>query len=313
MAVPPEQLGYDGTVFMLAMDHRGSFRRMLGIGPEPTAEQHARLRDAKRLVWEGLEAALEQGAPRESCGLLVDEEMGAGVAREAAEAGVDVAMPVEASGRDVFEFEYGEDFGEHIERFDPTFSKVLVRWNPSDPPEDKQAQGERLARLGDWLHERGRLFLFELLVPASDLDLARVDGDEDRYDRELRPDLTMEAIEEIRSRGVEPDIWKIEGLDRGEDCERLGGLVRSGGRDRVAAVILGRGSDDSRVDHWLTMGAPVEAYQGFAIGRSIWRDEVAAYAAGDRSRDEAAAGVSDRFRRFIDVYQQAASQPEEES
>ena len=45
-------------------------------------------------------------------------------AREALAAGYVVAMPVERSGAD--EFEYGDEFREHIAAFDPTFSKVLV-------------------------------------------------------------------------------------------------------------------------------------------------------------------------------------------
>ena len=40
------------------------------------------------------------------------------------------ACPAEKSGQDEFDFEYGEDFARHIEAFDPTFCKVLVRYNP---------------------------------------------------------------------------------------------------------------------------------------------------------------------------------------
>lgn len=299
-------LGYDGTLFILAFDHRGSFKKKFGVGADPTAEEYGRLRDAKKLVYEGFVAAVEEGAPRDQVGVLVDEEMGADVARDAHAQGYRFAMPVEASGKDVFEFEFGDEFGKHIEDFDPTFSKVLVRWNPGDPQAEKQAQGERLARLSDWLHERDRRFLFELLVPALDGDLAQVDGDKDRYDVEVRPDLTIAAIEEIQAAGIEPDIWKIEGLDRQEDCERLAETIRRGpGREGVIAVVLGRGADDAKVDHWLRMGAPVEAYRGFAIGRSIWSEGVEGFVAGTMSREEAAASISSKFRRFIDVYRDA--------
>lgn len=298
-------LGYDGTLFILAFDHRGSFKRMFDVSSDPTEEEYAQLRDAKQLVWEGFQRALDKGAPSDQAGILVDEEMGAEIAREAAERGVQFAMPVEASGKPVFEFEYGEDFGAHIEDFDPTFSKVLVRWNPGDPDDEKQTQGARLARLGEWLHDHDRTFLFELLVPATDGDLARVDGDEDRYDREIRPDLTIEAIREIQGHGVEPDIWKIEGLDRQEDCQRLGETIRRDGRDNVIAIVLGRGADTERVEHWLRMGAPVDAYNGFAIGRSIWRDQVKAFVAGEKSRDEAANEIGATVKHFYDVYRGA--------
>lgn len=299
-------LGYQGRLYILAFDHRGSFKRMFGVGADPTSEQKKRLESAKQLVWAGVRQALDDGAPKESVGVLVDEEMGAHVAREARDLGVKLAMPVEASGQAVFDFEYGEDFGTHIEEFDPDFSKVLVRWNPDDRTEDKQVQGERLRRLGTWLHDNGRKFLFELLVPASDAQSALVGGDSTAYDTEARPYLTLQAIDEIVAAGVEPDIWKIEGLDRPRSCELLADLIRRDGRDEVAAVVLGRGADDAKVDHWLATGAPVDGYSGFAIGRSIWSKEVGAWNDGDLEEAEAASRISANFRRFIDVYEAAS-------
>ena len=298
-------LGYDGRLYILAFDHRGSFKKMFGVGADATPEQMERLQAAKRLVWDGVRAALDEGAPKDAVGVLVDEEMGAAVAREAKDLVVLLAMPVEASGQPVFDFEYGDDFGSHIEAFDPDFSKVLVRWNPADSDEDKATQGERLKRLGDWLHESGRKFLFELLVPASSEQLALAGGDTAAYDTEMRPHLTLGAIREILDAGVEPDIWKIEGLDRRLSCELLADLVRSDGRDGVVAVVLGRGADDAKVDHWLTQGAPVPGYSGFAIGRSIWSSEVKAWSEGTMEPEAAAAGIAANFRRFIDVYEGA--------
>jgi myo-inositol catabolism protein IolC len=298
-------LGYDGTLFILAFDHRGSFKKMFGVGAEATAEQEETLRDAKKLVWEGFLKALDLGAPADMAGVLMDEEMGADVARAAKERGVQFAMPVEKSGQNVFDFEYGDDFGAHIEAFDPTFSKVLVRWNPGDSQAEKDEQAPRLKRLGDWLHDHGRTYLFELLVPATEADLAKVDGDKHRYDTELRPDLTIQTIQEIQAAGIEPDIWKIEGLDERSDCERLAQTIRADGRDGVVAVVLGRGADDSAVDHWLRQGAPVDGYAGFAIGRSIWTSGVEGFVSGDKSREEAAEEIGRKFKRFIDVYQAA--------
>ena len=163
-------------------------------------------------------------------------------------------MPVEKSGQKEFDFEYGEDFGAHIERYDPDFSKVLVRYNPDGDAEMNRRQAERLRRLSEWLHEHDRKFLFELLVPAEERQLASVDGDSDRYDAELRPELMRRAIAELQDAGVEADIWKIEGVDERADCERIAAQCRAGGRDGVVCVVLGRGADDDKVDHWLRQG-----------------------------------------------------------
>jgi myo-inositol catabolism protein IolC len=297
-------LGYDGDLFLLAFDHRGSFKsKMFGI-EEASAADTARLSSAKRLVWEGFEAAMAMGVPA-GAGVLVDEEMGADVARAARRAGVPFAMPVEKSGQDLFDFEYGEDFGAHIEEFDPTFAKVLVRWNPEDDPATKVLQAERLASLGTWLHDRGRKFLFELLVPASSRQKELVADDIDAYDRQIRPALMLETIEELRAAGVEPDIWKIEGIDAPDDCRLVADLARAGGRDRVACVVLGRGADEARVDHWLSAAAPVPGYTGFAIGRSIWWEAVAGWRDERIAAADAASLIGETYRRFIDVYQAA--------
>jgi myo-inositol catabolism protein IolC len=220
-----------------------------------------------------------------------------------------LAMPVEKSGQDEFDFEYGEDFGAHIEAFDPDFAKVLVRFNPEGDREMNGRQVERLRRLADWLHERDRKFLFELLVPAEDAQLAKVGGDSGRYDAELRPELMRRTIEELQNAGVEADIWKIEGIDTQEDCEKIAATSRRGGRDGVICVVLGRGADDAKVEHWLRQGAPVEGYAGFAIGRTIWWDALKDFLDGSLSREEATQTVAEKYLRFVAVYKEAERQP----
>ena len=296
-------LGYEGDLYILAFDHRGSFqKKMFGIQGDPSPEETNTIIDAKRLIFEGFLKALDEGAPKDAAGILVDEQFGTDVVREAKSKGLLFAMPVEKSGQNEFDFQYGDDFGKHIEDLDPAFSKVLVRYNPDGDQEMNKRQSERLKRLGDWLHDNNRKYLFELLVPAEDDQLESVGGDEDRYDKELRPDLMLRAVEEIQAAGIEPDIWKIEGLDKREDCERIAEATRRDGRDNVVCVVLGRGANDDAVDHWLRMGAGVPGYVGLAIGRSIWWDSLKGYLDGGISREDAAAQISKNYRRFIDVY-----------
>jgi myo-inositol catabolism protein IolC len=250
-----------------------------------------------------MQRALASGVDLAGAGVLVDEQFGAEVARDAKGDGLLLAMPIERSGQDEFDFEYGEEFGAHIEAFDPDFSKVLVRYNPEADAEMNARQTARLSRLGDWLHERDRRFLFELLVPAEPHQLASVGGDAGRYDVEVRPDLMRRAILELQAAGVEPDIWKIEGIDRREDCERIARTARGGGRDGVVCVVLGRGADDDAVDRWLRSGSGVPGYVGFAIGRSIWWDPLKAYVDGAAPRSEAAERIGANYRRFVQVYE----------
>ena len=296
-------LGYDKKIYIMAFDHRGSFIKLFGLSGPPTAEDTARIRDGKMLIFEGLQRAIADGAPREYAGVLVDEQFGADVARKAKAEGYPLAMPVEKSGQDEFDFEYGEDFGRHIEDFDPTFSKVLVRSNPDWDPEINHRQFARLKRLSDWLHDHGRRFLYELLVPATPEQLAGAGGDASRYDTELRPKLMLRSIEETQDFGIEPDIWKIEGIDSSETCAEIAALVKRDGRESVGCVVLGRGADDAAVEAWLRAGAKVPGYLGFAIGRTIFNASVKGVAAGTMPRSEATRLISEKYRHFIDVYE----------
>jgi myo-inositol catabolism protein IolC len=302
-------LGYDGKLYILAFDHRGSFqKKMFGIQGDPTPEETERIADAKRLIFEGMELAVQRGVDASATGVLVDEQFGSDIPRRAKEQNLVLAMPVEKSGQDEFDFQYGEEFGEHIASYDVDFAKVLVRYNPEGDAETNERQLGRLKRLADWLHANDRKFLFELLVPAEPAQLESVGGDTDRYDAELRPKLMKQAIKNIQEYGIEVDVWKIEGVDAREDAEALAEQTRSGeGREGVVCVLLGRGASDEKVDQWLRVAAPVEGFVGFAIGRSIWWDALKAFLDGDLQRGAAAERVSDKYLRFVRVYEEAES------
>jgi 5-dehydro-2-deoxygluconokinase len=298
-------LGYDGKLYILAFDHRGSFqKKMFGIQGDPTHEEIETISDAKRLIFEGMLEAVKRGAEAGATGVLVDEQFGSDIPGRAREQGLQLAMPVEKSGQNEFDFEYGQDFGAHIEQFPTDFSKVLVRYNPDDPDtEMNRRQLGRLKELADWLHDHNRKFLFELLVPATDDQMSSVDGDTDRYDAELRPELMRRAIEDIQNAGVEVDVWKIEGVDERDDAAILAEQARSGpGREGVTCVLLGRGASTEKVEHWLRQAAPVEGFIGFAIGRSIWWDPLKGFLGQELEREAAASQIAENYLHFVQVY-----------
>jgi len=298
-------LGYDGKLYILAFDHRGSFqKKMFGIEGDPTPDETETIADAKRLIFEGVLEAVRRGAEPGATGVLVAEQFGSDIPRRSREHGLTLAMPVEKSGQTEFDFDYGEDFGAHIETFDPAFSKVLVRYNPEDDPVLNERQLGRLKRLSDWLHGNGRKFLFELLVPATDEQLASFEGETDRYDAELRPELMRRTIEEIQNAGIEVDVWKIEGVDESEDAAMLARQTRSrDGCGGVACVLLGRGASTAKVEQWLEAAAPIDGFIGFAIGRSIWWDALKAFLAEELERDAAASQIAENYLHFVQVYE----------
>jgi myo-inositol catabolism protein IolC len=298
--------GYDGKLYMLAFDHRGSFQKdMFRIAGDPTPEEIEAICDVKRLIFEGALEAVAQGADASKTGILVDEEFGSDIPARAQEHGLKLATAVERSGQREFDFEYGEDFGAHIERLHPDFSKVLVRYNPEDDDEElNEHQRQRLKTLSDWLGEHERKLLFELLVPATPAQLERAGGDARRYDSDLRPELTRATIQELQDYGVEVDVWKIEGVERRSDAAMIAEQARSGpGREDVVCIVLGRAGSDEQVDHWLREAAPVEGFVGFAIGRSIWWGALRAFLHQSLPREQARDQIAGNLLRFIDVYE----------
>jgi myo-inositol catabolism protein IolC len=301
--------GYGRPLYILPFDHRDSFeRRMFGWTAPFSQAQIEEIATAKRVIYDGFQSALAAGVPREKSGILVDEQFGTALLRDAAAEGVVTACPAEKSGQHEFDFEYGEDFAKHIESIRPTFCKVLVRYNPEGDRVMNQRQAGRLRQLSDYLarSERSR-FMFELLVPAEKAQLDKLRGDNRAYERELRPRLMVGAIEELQGLGVEPDVWKVEGLERREDYERIVAAARSDGRVSVGCIILGRGQGDAKVREWLTTAAGVSGFIGFAVGRTVFWDPVADWRARKVTRKTAVDEIARRYREFVTVFESASS------
>ena len=300
-------IGYDKPLYIQPFDHRGSFQtKMFGWKGTLTGEQTAEIAAAKQVIYDGFKDAVAAGVPKEKAGILVDEQFGAAILRDAKAHGYITACPAEKSGQDEFDFEYGEEFAKHIEAFDPTFSKVLVRYNPEADETLNRQQSARLKRLSDYLHsESHRLFMFELLVPAEKAQLDQVNGDKHAYDVEIRPGLMVGAIEQLQDAGVEADVWKIEGLDRREDCEKVVAVAHRKGRDKVGCIILGRGEDDKKVYEWLTIAAKVPGFIGFAVGRTVFWEPLIDWRAKKITREAAVAEIARRYRRLVDTFENA--------
>ena len=297
--------GYSQDLYILAFDHRGTITKgLLGVeGREPTQDEANKVSEMKQIIFDGFLKANEYGITGGDPAILVDETFGQEVQQKAKEMNIKFAAPVEKSGQKVFDFEYGDQFGEKINEVGADFVKILVRWNPDDEEEIRETQGNRIKELSDWLTENDKKFLLEFLVPATEEQLASVENDQARYDSEIRPKLAVKVVEEMRERGADPDIWKIEGLDTSEDCEKVAHAIRTGDREDVIAVVLGRGASDEKVNEWLRAGSSVEGYKGFAIGRSIFWDALKSFHEGEKSREEAVEEIAQSYLGFLSVYQ----------
>jgi 5-dehydro-2-deoxygluconokinase len=299
-------VGFNQPLYVLPFDHRGSFQsKMFGWKGTLTAEQTAEIAATKQVIYDAFKQAIASGVRKDRAGILVDEQFGAAILRDAVKNDYLTACPAEKSGQDEFDFEYGAEFGKHIEEFNPTFCKVLVRYNPEGDRALNQRQAARLKQLSDYLHKGGRKFMFELLVPAEKAQLDKLKGDKKAYDLEIRPALMVRAIQELQDVGIEPDVWKIEGLDRREDCTQVAAAARRGGREQVGCIVLGRGEDDTKVRQWLSIAAPVPGFIGFAVGRTTFWDPLVDWRGKKCSREQAVAEICRRYKEWVDIFEKA--------
>ena len=294
-------IGYTKPLYILPFDHRASYIKGLFGWHEPlNAEQVAVVAESKQVIYEGFKKAR---VPKDSAGILVDEQYGIRILRDAVQHGTITAVSVEKSGQNEFDFAYGDDFARHIEAINPTFAKVLVRYNPEGDRAMNQRQAQRLKRLSDYLQQARRLFMFELLVPAETQQLESLDNDKDAYDAQLRPKLMVQAVQELQDAGVEPDVWKIEGLDNRADCEKMVAVARRNNRDNVGLIVLGRGASRDRVVHWLQTAASVPGFIGFAVGRTSFWDAVVAFEKKQLSMEQAAEQIAKNFEEWSQVFE----------
>jgi 5-dehydro-2-deoxygluconokinase len=299
-------IGYDKPLYVLPFDHRATFSKtMFGWQGPLSPEQAAAIAAVKQVIFDAFKAAVAGGVTKERAGILVDEQFGAAILRDARTQGFITACPAEKSGQDEFDFEYGPDFARHIEAFDPTFCKVLVRYNPAGDKALNRRQAARLRQLSDYLHGSSRLYMFELLVPPAPAQLQRLGGDKKAFDLQLRPALMVQAIRELQDSGVEADVWKIEGIDRTEDCLNVVAAARRAGRDKVGCIILGRGEDDQKVRQWLTTAASVPGFTGFAVGRTTFWGPLVKFRAKEIHREAAVGEIAASYREWVDLFEKA--------
>jgi 5-dehydro-2-deoxygluconokinase len=293
-------------LYILPFDHRGSFMKMFGVAEgSATPEQVAMLADYKHVVYEAFVKSLGMGVPQNRAAILVDEQFGSKIQEEARAAGYTRILTTEKSGQDEFDFEYGEAFGDHINRFKPEYVKVLVRYNPAGDAGANQRQSERLKRMNDFCKSSGYKLLFELLAVPTPAQLEAHGGLQSEYDTKTRWQTMRDAIAELQSRGIEPDIWKLEGLEDFEQMKAVIAQTQAGGRTEVGVVVLGRGESEEKVRVWLSVSAKIPGVVGFAVGRTVFKQPLMDLRDKKISREEASQKIAENFKGFVDLFEAA--------
>lgn len=306
-------LGYTKPLYILPFDHRATFaKKMFGLPSEEelSEEQKHLIREYKMLIYKGFKDAVEKLVPQDFAAILCDDEYGSAVLADAQLNGFITMLTIEKSGETEFKFQY-PNFKEHIERYHPSFVKVLIRYNPADRADLKQRQKKNLKTASDFCRKYNYKFLLEVLVIPTESQLKEVGGSKTKYDRELRANLTVEVIKDLQSFGIEPDIWKLEGFENLKDYEKIISAIKIDGRENVNLVVLGRGAEEEKVDRWLEVGAKeewlevgpkIEGVIGFAVGRTIFWDALEKFYKGEIGKGEVIQTVSENFQKFYRAF-----------
>jgi myo-inositol catabolism protein IolC len=282
------------ALFILPFDHRSSFEKdLFGISKRsPTVQEAAEISVYKKIIYEGFQMAVLKGVPKENAGILVDEEFGAEILRDAKSKGYITACSVEKSGQAELEFEYGSNFGEHILKTRPDYVKVLVRYNAGGEVEMNDRQSAHINTLSSFCAQNNFKLMIELLIPMTPA----------QTDLEIKAKLMVSAIKELQEKGASPSIWKVEGVLSTGDCVRIAAQARSGTRDHVRLIVLGGGKDKKLIEQMLTSAAKVPGYIGFAIGRTIWEEPLQKVKANLLLPEEASAEIAENFKSFCDLW-----------
>jgi 5-dehydro-2-deoxygluconokinase len=137
------RIGFDRTHYILPFDHSGSaYARMFDWKGPLTEAQRENITATKRMIYDAFLRAGGLGIPRDKEGILVDEQFGGDIIRDANKRGFSTCCPLE-----------NPDQQKNIESLHPTFWKILVRYNPEADKPLNTRQTDRLRRFSDRLHQ----------------------------------------------------------------------------------------------------------------------------------------------------------------
>ena len=296
-------LGYTKSLYVLPFDHRASFAESLLSFSEPYSDsQKQTITDYKTIIYEAIDKASDLGISKDNVAVLVDEIFGKDILIDASNRGIATMQTVEKSGQEVFECEFGKDFGEHLLQIKPTFAKVLVRYNPDGKKEDNLLQLERIKEVSDFISGNNLKLLIEPLVIATKEQLESCGNDRHKFDVEMREGLTIRMIEEFYNFGIGVDVWKIEGFEKKESYEKIVEAARKEGRSNVGVIILGRNETKDKVKEWLIAGNSVNGVIGFAVGRTVFWEPLVLYRDQKISRDEAISMIAKEYFEMYRVF-----------
>lgn len=272
-------------LFVLPFDHRTGFAKELLNAPYPLSAANARqARALKAIIFDAFLLAPKLLESKHHLALLVDEDLGSEIIPKAKKLKLSLIIPVEKSGG-IFSFEYGNKFAEHLKKIGPSMTKALVRYNLGDEGVNR-LQRNRLKELAKVCKAQKIPLMLEVLLTG------KTGNDEASI-------ATMFA--EFQNDGIQPDVWKLEGISSAATWKRLAPLAKA------PIILLGRGESKKDVEEWVKAGAQSGELAGFAIGRTLFLKPLQAFQAKKMTRKQAVEAIAENFVHFIHQWEKYAS------
>jgi myo-inositol catabolism protein IolC len=286
-------------LYILPFDHRSAFaEKILKKTGQLSPKEKKEISSLKDIIFRAFLKVYKNYPEKENLAILVDEEYGEKIISQAKKKNISLIIPQEKSGQKVFQFEYGERFKKHLLKYSPSYAKVLLRYNPANRNNNK-AQRNRLKTFINFCRSSRIKTLIEVLVPATDKQLEKAKTREN-YDLNYRPDLTKIALAELIKDNIDPDIWKIEGMERKNDWKKIVDIVDDNAESKI--VVLGRGKNKKEVLNWLDTAKSQPETIGFAIGRTIFLNPLLEYKNKKINKARAIQKIADNYKFFINYW-----------
>lgn len=269
----------EGKFLMLALDHRGSFKKL--INPEnPDTVTDEVVINLKNDIIEALKDQFS--------GLLIDETWGLEACHEVCQV-TPFLLPLEKSGyvengeERITELEYTV---EQIKEMGASGAKLLIYFNPQVESAEKQLGiAERV--LEDCRRNNFPLFL-EIVAYTPDVQL--------QFHSRCGSDGTGLAVESVRAflkARVVPDVWKLEYPGDENACREITSLV-----GETPWILLTGGKDFTEFQQELGVAVKMGA-KGFLAGRALWQEVCTLE--GEEKQKFLQRTLPDRFKLLTDI------------
>ena len=156
-------------LYILPFDHRGSFKKILGVKDPLSSKDVKRIKNYKKMIYSAFKKAK---LSKDEAGILVDETYGKEILLDAKKKGIITCYTLEKSGQKEFFFDR-KDYRRRLNYFKPNYAKVLLRYNPEGNKAMNKRQAKRLSALSKYLKKEKIGFLLEVLEIPTEKQLKK--------------------------------------------------------------------------------------------------------------------------------------------